>query len=366
MDSLLTTVLTELRPRLPEWYPDVAPDAEMTVHQDDERAIARLIRLAVPRAAGDPIELVVKTDTPRDATDQDARPRLVPMTDQADRRELEFAALRLVEARLGEAADERLEAVRALGVLPVSNGLVMELFDSVPFHRLLARRVVGGRDAFGPTSVATLAGRWLRILHDTPSPGTLVRQGDREEIVAAFEAYGSYLTAETGADLAGIVRSGVAAAKRLPDPLPTVLSHGDFAPRNILVGRAGTIAVIDLLARWSAPPWEDIATFLVALQTNRANAVTRGLLFGRTAQRLEPAFLAGYFGSEPVPRDAILAYELLLVLDKWAARAHRSRALGRIRRVRERLIDGHFEAHSRRLASRLDRRDRRDRRDRGG
>jgi aminoglycoside phosphotransferase (APT) family kinase protein len=229
----------------------------------------------------------------------------------------------------------------------------MEVFESEPFHRVLARKALRGEDPGRSTTIAELAGRWLRILHDSPATTPLTRQEDRSEIVAAFEAYRRYLATETGRDLSAVVKAGVDAAGRLPDPLPTVLSHGDFAPRNILVGPSGRVAVIDLLARWKSPPYEDLATFLVALQTNRANAATRGLLFGRAAKRLEPAFLKGYFGTEPVPRDAIRVYELLLVLDKWAARSHRSRTHGLFARLRDRLIDGHFEAHSRRLARRL-------------
>jgi aminoglycoside phosphotransferase (APT) family kinase protein len=140
---------------------------------------------------------------------------------------------------------------------------------------------------------------------------------------------------------------------RLPEPLPTVVSHGDFAPRNILVDDAGRLAVIDLLARWQAPPYEDLAGFLVSLETSRVNTATRGLVFGRAVERLEPAFLAGYFGSAPVPRRAIRLYELLLVLDKWSARASRAGSLGRVGRLREGMIDSHFDARSRFLARRL-------------
>ncbi len=352
MDSHLATVLGELRPELPGWYPDVAPDAALTIDNDDARAAARVVRVAVPRAGGAAVELVVKIDTPRPSPDVDDRPRLVPTTGLADRRQLEFEALRFVESRLKEVNDERFHAVRALGVLPASNALVMEVFDSEPFHRMLARHALN-RTRPGPDAVAALAGRWLRILHESPAPTPLVRQQDRAEIVAAFLAYGEYLASMTDRDLADIVTAGADAAARLPDPLPVVLSHGDFAPRNILVGRSGKLAVIDLLARWKSPPYEDIATFLVALQTNRANAATQGMLFGRAARRLEPAFLTGYYGSEPVPRDAIRVYELLLVLDKWAARIHRNKTLGPIARLREHLIDSHFESHSRRLARRL-------------
>ena len=313
-----------------------------------------MIRVRVARTAAPSTTLIVKAGTDEVAADPLNRPRLVPTTESSERRRFEFGALRTVAARLAEVGDPGFQAVRALAILPESTALVMEAFDGEPLHRFLVRRSLRSDPALRPTTLARAAGRWLRILHDTPTSGQVVRQGTREEVVDAFAAFGSFLAAETDASqLDAVIEAGVAAARRLPDPLPTVITHGDFAPRNILVDKSGRLAVIDLLARWQAPSFEDLAGFLVALQTSRANAATRGLLFGRTIARLEPAFLSGYYGSEPVPRNAIRVYELLLVLDKWSARANRNRTLRGVGRIRERLIEGHFDARSRLLARRL-------------
>jgi aminoglycoside phosphotransferase (APT) family kinase protein len=349
----LETILAELRPRVREWYPDADPAADLEVLEVDSRVVAHVIRVRVARTGAPSTTLIVKAGT-TDQADPSDRPRLVPMTESSERRRLELEALRTVEARLAEVGDPAFGAVRALGILPESTALVMEAFDGEPLHRFLVRRPFRSHSALRPSVLARAAGQWLRILHDTPTSGQVVRQGTRQEVADAFQEFGTYLAAETDAsDLETVIEAGVAAARRLPDPLPTVVTHGDFAPRNILVDGSGRLAVIDLLARWQAPRFEDLAGFLVALQTSRANAATRGLVFGRTIARLEPSFLAGYYGSEPVPRNAIRVYELLLVLDKWAARANRNRTLRGIGRIRERLIDGHFDARSRLLARRL-------------
>ena len=354
MDSLLTTIVEDLRPRLSDWYPEVDGDAEIEVKGVDERAFAHVIRVDVVRPGTSPTALVVKTGATDPTTDGTDRPRLMPMTDPADRIELEFEALRTLDARLAEVDEPDLAAVRALGILPRSEALVMEAFEGQPLHRLLVRGSFRRVGALRPVNLARTAGRWLRVLHDTPTSGRPVRQGTRQEVVDAFTAYGAYLAREkSGFDLRPVIDAGIEAVSRLPEPLPTVVSHGDFAPRNILVDDAGRLAVIDLLARWQAPPYEDLAGFLVSLETSRVNAATRGLVFGRAVERLEPAFLAGYFGSAPVPRRAIRLYELLLVLDKWSARASRAGSHGRVGRLRERMIDSHFDARSRFLARRL-------------
>ena len=350
----LETILAELRPRVREWYPDADPATELEVLDVDSRVLAHVIRVRVARTAGLSTTLIVKAGSLDPASDTSDRPRLVTITESSERRKLELDALRTVEARLAEVGDPAFRAVRALGILPQSTALVMEEFDGKPLHRFLVRRPFRSQPALRPSALARAAGKWLRILHDTPPSRQAVRQGTKQEIVDAFGAFGSYLAAETDAShLETVIEAGVEAARQLPDPLPTVVTHGDFAPRNILVDGSGRLAVIDLLARWQAPPFEDLAGFLVALQTSRANAATRGLLFGRTIAKLEPAFLSGYYGSEPVPRTAIRVYELLLVLDKWAARANRNRTLRGVGRIRERLIEGHFDARSRLLAHRL-------------
>jgi aminoglycoside phosphotransferase (APT) family kinase protein len=354
MDAIIESILAELRPRIREWYPDADDAADLTVLDVDSRAIASLIRVQVTRVASAPTVLIVKASGAAPATDPADRPRLVPPTDAADRRQLEFEALQTIDVRLAEVGDHRFGAVRPLGVLPGSTALVMEEFDGRPLHRFLIRPLLRKTAKLEPSSLANAAGRWLRILHDTPASAQEVRQGTTQEVRDAFAAFGSYLAEERGSGhLDPVIQAGIEAAQRLPDPLPTVVTHGDFAPRNILVAPSGQLAVIDLLARWQAPPYEDLAGFLVALETSRANAATRGLLFGRAVERLEPAFLTGYFGSEPVPRNAIRVYELLLVLDKWSARVSRNRTLAGIGRLRERLIDSHFDARSRLLARRL-------------
>lgn len=354
MDALLATIIAELRPRLPGWYPDADPAAEPVVVHDDERAVARVIRMRVARVGAQPVGVIVKAGSVAPAGDGgDERPRLVPTTEGSIRRTLEFEALEMVRGRLEEVGDPRFVAVRPLGVLPESTALVMEELDGRPLHRLLAQRLLRRRSSTRPRAVASAAGRLLRVLHDTPPSGQAVRQGRPAELVAAFEAFGEHLASAGIRRLEPVVAAGADAAASLPDPLPTVISHGDFAPRNLLVDRAGRLALIDLLARWQAPPYEDLATFLVALDTSRPNAATRGALFGRAIEQLETPFLAGYFGSEPVPRRAIRVYELLLLLDKWSARAIRNQTLRGVRRVPERWIDRHFAARSRLLARRL-------------
>lgn len=355
MDEVLRAILGEIVVRLGDWYPAAPARPILTVLGDERRALARLIRIRVGTPSSPIAHLIVKAEAPSgpQRADEEDRPRLVPRTPAPRRRALEFDALRRVEEVLVANGDERLRAVRPLAVLDEPPALVMEEFEGRPLQRLLIRSMIGGRSAAArPLLLANAAGSWLRTFHGMPaSPGQQLRQSRPSELVAAFVEFGTYLGPRSGSrDVEGVARIGADAASGLADPLPTVVSHGDFAPRNILVDASGRLAVIDLMARWQAPRYEDLATFLVALDTSRANVATRGLVFGRPIGRLEGAFLAGYFGSDPVPRHAIRVYELLLLLDKWSARIARNATIRGPGRIREALIDRHFERRSRHLA----------------
>ncbi len=348
MDPRPTTMIEELRPLLMASYPDLSADAVIDVVEHDQRALVHLLHVKVTSAGGGTRSLIVKSNGPVGPSED--RPRLVSRVDPAERLPLEFKALRLVEARLATIGDPTLTAVRAIGILPRSDALVMETFEwtATPSRARPGTLAARSGDALrAPRGGGrTLAPGAPRERGRRPAGAPADPAGDRRSV----PALGTYLAPRMRShDVEGFVEAGIEAASTLPDQLPLVVSHGDFAPRNILVDRSGRIAVIDLLARWQAPPYEDLAGFLVALHTSRANAVTRGVVFGRALDRLEPAFLTGYYGSEAVPRSAIRVYELLLVLDRWASRSSREARMRRSRSLRERSIDAHFAARSRRL-----------------
>lgn len=354
MDHQLSAILDEVTPRVGEWYPDriAGAPAQVSIEADDRRSINRVIRLLVSAGDSPVARLIIKTENLESpvATTSDDRPRLFPITEPGRRVALEFAALRLLEQRLTQVGDERLRPIRALAVLEGSMALVMEAYAGRPLHRLLLRGTLRqARTTARPSALANAAGAWLRVLHETPAGDDVpVRQGSPAELADAFGRFGEYLTAaRPSRDLSRTIAIGKEAAAAIVE-LPVGIGHGDFAPRNILVDSRARIAVIDLLARWQAPCYEDVAAFLLAMRTSRANASTRGMLFGRAIDRLEPAFLEGYFGERPVPTRELRVYELLLLLDKWSARLARQKNGGA--GLQERLIDRYFESRSRHLA----------------
>lgn len=355
MDARTARIVAEIESKLPVWLPDAPVHGPVALTRERRRRSSRILRLTV----GDPprYRLFVKA-TPESgpASARGNRPRLVPVTEAPERAGLELRALQAVEARLGPAGTEQFDVLHPLGVVDDGMALAMLTHDGVSLARTLSRISRARRSSVGPEVLMERAGGWLRLFHDAPSPVDLpARQERTDDVALALRSFGDFvLTEHPSRELAEIVDRAVAATGSLPDPLPVRPTHGDFAPRNLIVGPDGRLTAIDLLGRWRAPIYEDLATFLVSLHSGRQIALTGGRSLRRPVEVLEEHFLAGYAGETDLPRGAIATYEVLLVLDKWSSRLTRLEGAGRLRAIERRLLNVHFLGRARAAIGRLD------------
>lgn len=273
------------------------------------------------------------------------RPRLVSLTPAGEKVRLEYLALAEIQQYFYALGDPRFGAIRVHDYLPEHHALVMQESSDTSMTSLLSREhsLRLGRPEPRLDRVFRHSGAWLRAYHELPKARDVeTRHATRGEFIAAVEAYTGFLANTTGASsrferMARQVRQLAEAV--LPDMLPMGLAHGDYTTRNILVGEGDRVTVIDTLAKWRAPIYEDIAYFLVQFKTNKLQSLTQGLAFGRERlARYEAAFLDGYFGGEPVPHEAIQLFELLLLLDKWSSYPGRFSGGLSMRRLRARVL----------------------------
>lgn len=258
------------------------------------------------------------------------RPRLYPAVDRALRAHLEAEGLRLVADDLARAPDERLRAVPVLGILQHRLGIVMEEVPGRPLRAMLHRLPLA-RDggASGPAmQAAAAAGAWLARYHQLAPELGEPRQATAGEVVDTGARLASWLSrraAEQGRRGAAEHFRSIEAAFReegprlLPERLELGLGHGDFAPRNILVGPDGVVSVLDGWSRWRPPILEDLATFISVTRTSVVQVASGGRwLSDGLLQALEEALFEGYFGARRPPVGAIRIYQLLMLMDRGA------------------------------------------------
>lgn len=281
------------------------------------------------------------------------RPRLAGRGTFGDRYAHEHAALLRVERHFARLGDHRFETVHALGYVPERVALVTRRIDGVNLREFLRAQRDGDSLA-----VVERAGGWLRAFHDIPPGNAQDRHASAAALAAWISAICTFLGEnleqrryfeDLGAELAA------RAHRVLPAAMPMAVAHGDFAPRNVLTGRDGRVAVIDMAAVARAPIYEDLAYFVSSIRTSSVRSLTGGVLADDMAdRRVEQALLRGYFGADAIPLGPLRLYQVLVTLDKWWGTPPRL-ASGIVERVAARVgasvADRHFRRELERLLS---------------
>ena len=315
------------------YFADLAGGARVALRRRSRRATSTLYEFELTDGHRGHSVLVKVPAAGSAAPRPTDRPRRGEVMDPRRMSEAEYAALALVHRNFGSLGDRRFGTVAPLDLLDEDRALVMRKAADPPLTVALLRahrlRLGPGPDEL-PAALRN-TGSWLARYHALPAPpATRARQPTRAEFVAFISRLTAYLAVHEGRPALfeeANARIAAVASVRLPSELPLGVAHGDFAPRNVLIGAGGRVTVIDATACWSAPIYDDLGDFVFALRTARPHVYTRGLLFSSAALAAwEDAFLDGYFDGGPRPLAALKLFEAQAVLNKWAA--VRSRALG--------------------------------------
>jgi len=289
--------------------------------------------------------------TSRVGSNLHTRPRRFPIADLERKFELEYAALKAIHNYFQELGDPRFGSVRVLDFLPDIRANVMEEIKEPSLKQLFAGQT--RLQVFWPKAkfdtAFNNAGAWLRAYHALVKPA-VTRHFRRSEFIETISSLTHYLGMKLSAEpfFSNVAsRAARASLKELPEILPVGLCHGDYAMRNILVGPAGRVTVLDTLARWRTAVFDDIGYFLTNLKMTWPQVITQGMVYkSDLISRYEHQFLKGYFEGEPIPIPAVRLYEVQSLLDKWSANVARRKRLRkhtRINHMHQRLEDRYFK-----------------------
>ena len=268
---------------------------------------------------------------------------------------LEYSGLLALQSAT-QAQDASLRCVRPLAHFPEHGAMLLDYVEQPTLrsrlHALTMRQAAVGTRENLELSFRT-CGQVLRRFHEQEPSLPVVRRGDDAgERMQLIQRYIDFLLPRLPNPV--LLEPLAELAAGTCDPGPMAMSHGDLAPRNVFAWPDGHVAIFDPMPVWLAPAYEDVARFLVELATMALQALTRGRALGeRATGRYRLAFLAGYFGDEPVPVRALQSYEALLLLDKWASATARLRGPGRHDKTLRSRYFGMQSAHVQREVGRL-------------
>ncbi len=243
-----------------------------------------------------------------------------------DTPQLEYLALVAIEKHFQKVGDRRFAAVHPSGMMLDGWAFVMDKVRGRTLSQLLRKVSFGRGKKLGIGRLIHNSGAWLREFHnmdalphsqpDAGQPDALSAGQIKQDIVSLAE----FVNAHGPFDISKAVQALTSAADSLAiSPKCCRVAHHDFAPRNIFITPARSLVVIDTLAEFRRPVYEDLAHFLVELRLNRLQIMTRGLAFSQhQLQNLENEFLTGYFGSQNIPRATIRQFEARAILIRWA------------------------------------------------
>lgn len=337
--------LATLAPRYFEVFREERPHVECTWESQRPNSALYEFQLA---ASHDVVRRVIvkvprqlPVEYPRaDEGAQVERPRLYPRAPIDRKGHWEYAALQLIDAHFRGLADPRFGAIRPLDRWMPEDILVLERCPDRSLRSALvaSHRWSGARGTQSVVRQCQHAGAWLRQFHGLEAASYVrTRNASLVDFENAVDRYGHYLADQTGQPtlFRNVVRTLNQVATTLyVTPPPLAVVHGDFAPRNVLVSRDDRVTVLDTMACWRAPAWEDLAYFCLALKTHGRQCAT--LNRWNSTQQLkswEAALVSGYFGETEVPWRWLQLLECLLTLDRWSAQLQRTHATAGSKRL---------------------------------
>ena len=241
------------------------------------------------------------------------RPRLKPFVGFDGRTVRETDALRSIQAMVADARDEQWFSVGVLPIPAIADAMFLEHISHPTLEDLLRDRRV---DDERLETACRAAGAWLRSLHRLPTAEQSVsRLGSRHDVDTIARTLLDHVASHVDEGAGRFAPALHRTIEQLPETLPLVPAHADFAAHNVFVDEAGAVAVFDTALDCSMPPHYDLAYFSAMLDFADLRRVTPSLRT-RDTGGLRAALVDGYGPTAP-PEAELRAFEVAILFEKW-------------------------------------------------
>ena len=340
-ESTSERYLAHLNAHLGQYYPDL-DDGSATFRLLDvhEGKSSHLFRFEVdhPERARRVLVKLTKPET--------GRYRLARQTPPKIKLKLEYQALAAIHDHFHDLDPACFRTVRPLDFIEPDSALVVEESPDPSFRNVFHRasRLKPWLSSPDLDRAFHNAGRWLRAYSHLPQRRNVeIHESTREDLLHALGESCESLAASTNRKASYFrdlfERTKDRAHQALPGQLPVGLKHGDYALRNLLLGADGSVTALDTQAKWRTPIYEDVAYFLVELDTNWPQVLSQGWAFRQAdLHRWGREFLRGYFDPEPVPAEPLRVFVVKVMVRRWAAHLFRVQGLRRDGRTTPRTL----------------------------
>jgi aminoglycoside phosphotransferase (APT) family kinase protein len=211
----------------------------------------------------------------------------------------EYDALGIIAGMIADCSDDDLTEVRPVACLSDVNAVAMEYKPGTNLKILAARAASAfgsARDRQVACHCAAAAGHWLGNLHTRIPTPPAQSSYSASDAVGRVRTLVDEVSGSVGARVSEFLR---AETVRFEQTIGedrhslTVRLHGDFYPENII--RTGERAyVVDTTLEDVGPPADDVAKFIVGLQTMKPRVVIPILISRASIDAMTNAFMAAY------------------------------------------------------------------------
>jgi aminoglycoside phosphotransferase (APT) family kinase protein len=250
----------------------------------------------------------------------------------------QYETLRVLSAHFASVAP-RLRVPRPVAYLPAAGGLAMEHVNGTSLDDLVRPRSIMRPQEL--LAGVALSGSFLRHLHalEARRSSVLNTRALADELVELAETR----LAPAGLALPVALLDELRAVPDTNVPVGVVRLHGDFAPVNMLLGRADSVVGIDASLTDLGPAEDDLARFLMMLVTDRLFLLAADSARARALRRsVQATLVEAYAGDARTSAFLELRFIHQLCL-RWLQRHNARAARGpSLSGFRTRVVDRFF------------------------